>query len=172
MTRRSYGPTTYVRNPIGYGLPFLSPFRGIFGTGLLFAGLLAIANMLAPQLVEHALPNWKTQYGMLVIVAVVLGLLRSILRLFIPIASLGFWMLAIFALSHLGMPIWSSLPSAPSFVSNSVPAAPVAQYQPSTKPIHGTKALPDAAFFPSPPNQGLGALSKIPGASTIMKWFK
>lgn len=172
MISRSYAPTTYVRSPSGYGLPLLSPFRGVLGTGLLFAGLLVIANMLAPQLVEHALPNWRAQYGTLVIVAVVLGFLRSILRLFIPIASLGFWIVAIFALSHVGMPTWSSLPAAPSFISTAAPATPVAHYQPSTKPIVGTKALPDAAFFPSPPNQGLGALSKIPGVSTIMKWLR
>lgn len=172
MTSRSYAPTTYVRNPIGYGLPLLWPFRGIFGTGLLFAGLLVIANMLAPQLVEHALPNWKSQYGTLVMVGVVLGFLRSILRLFIPIASLGFWIVALFALSYLGTPMWSSLPAAPSFVSRSVQAAPASYSQPSTKPIIGSKALPDSAFFPSQSNQGLGALSKIPGVSTIVKWFK
>lgn len=172
MTTRDYAPTTHVRSPVSYGLPLLWPFRGVFGTGLLFAGLLVIANMFAPQLVEHALPNWKAEYGTLVIVAVVLGFLRSILRLFIPVAALGFWIIAIFALSHLGTPIWSSLPSAPSFISHNAPTAPVVQNLPSTKPIVGSKALPDSAFFPSQSNQGLGALSKIPGVSTIVKWFK
>jgi hypothetical protein len=135
---------------------------------MLFAGLVVIANMLAPQLVEHALPNWRSQYGALIFVAVVLGFLRSVLRLFIPIASLGFWIVAIFALSHVGMPQGFQLPSTTAFTGS----APVRISQASTKPIHGTKALPDAAFFPAPSQGGLGALSKIPGVSTLKSWLR
>lgn len=172
MSNGYYAPVSRFRSPLSYGLPMLWPFRGLLGSALLLAGVIAIANMLAPQLVEHALPNWRSQYGILICVAVVLGFLRSILRLFMPIASLGFWIVAIFALSHLGMPQGFQLPSTPAFISRASQAAPVTVSQPSTKTIHGTKALPDSAFFPASSQGTLGALSKIPGLSTVKSWLR
>ena len=171
MQYRGYAPMQY-RSPLSYGFPSLWPFRGIFGTAITLAGLLVIANFVAPQVVEHSIPGWKSQYGIFVVVAVILGFLRSILRLFVPVISLGFWVLAICALTHLGMPKGFSLPSAPSFISQAANTTPTVATQPITRPIHGTKALPDAAFFPASQNQGLGALSKIPGVSSVAKLFR
>jgi hypothetical protein len=128
--------------------------------------------MIAPQLVEQTIPHWKANYGTVIAVAVALGFLRAIWRLFLPIAALGFWIIAVFALTRSAMPTKFALPKAPKFLSQSVQAAPTAVSYTSTKPLHGTKALPDAAFFPSHQTQGVGALSKIPGVSAIAKLFK
>jgi len=172
MFGRGYFPVSPLRAPVTYGNPFLSPLSGLLGTGLTLAGLIVIANMIAPQFVEQIIPHWRTQYGTLILVAVVLGFIRAIWRLVIPIAALGFWILAVFALTHSVMPKSFTLPQAQQFLSESTQAAPTTVSAPSTKPIIGTKALPDAAFFPAQQNQGLGALSKVPGISAITKFFK
>lgn len=171
MENRIYAPMRY-RAPLGYGLPSLWPFRGLIGTGLTLAGLLVIANFIAPQLVEQALPGWKSQYGIFVFVAVILGFLRSVLRLIIPVMSLGFWIVAICALTHFGAPKGVSLPAVPTFISGPAQAAPVVTPERNTKPIHGTKSLPDAVYFPAAQNQGLKELSKIPGVSSIAKLLR
>ena len=172
MFGRGYFPLSPLRAPVAYGSPFLSPFRGLVGTGLTLAGVIVIANMIAPQLVEQTIPHWKANYGTLIAVAVALGFVRAIWRLFIPIAALGFWIVAVFALTHSAMPKSFALPKTPQFISQSVQAAPTTVSYTSTKPLHGTKALPDAAFFPAQQTQGLGFLSRIPGVSAIAKLFK
>lgn len=172
MFGRGYFPGSPLRAPVAYGSPFLSPFRGLLGTGLTLAGVIVIANMLAPQLVEQTIPHWKANYGTVIAVAVALGFLRAIWRLFLPIAALGFWIIAVFALTRSAMPTMFALPKAPEFLSQSVQAAPTTVSYTSTKPLHGTKALPDAAFFPAHQTQGVGALSKIPGVLAIAKLFK
>ena len=172
MFSRGYLPLSHLRAPVAYGSPFLSPFRGLLGTGLTLAGVVVIANMIAPQLVEQTIPHWKANYGTIIAVAVALGFLRAIWRLFLPIAALGFWIIAVFALTHSAMPKSFALPKVPQILSQSVQAAPAPVSYSSRQPLHGTKALRDAAFFPARQTQGLGFISKIPGVSAIVRLFK
>lgn len=174
MFGRGYYPTSRFMAPPLYGARFL-PFRGLIGGGLFLAGLIVIGNMLAPQLVEQAIPNWKSQYGTVIILAVVLGFIRAIWRMFVPLVGLAFWIVAITAVMHPSMPKGLSLPNAPRFMSQVVPAAaaaPAALAPLSTKPIIGSKSLPDGVYFRANQSQGLGMLSKIPGVSSIAKLLK
>lgn len=172
MFGRGYFPLSPLRAPLTYGAPLLWPFRSLIGTGLTLAGIIVIANMVAPQLVEQTIPHWKNNYGPLIAIAVGIGFLRAIWRLFIPIVALGFWIVAVFAVTRSAMPTSFAMPKAPQVMSQSVQAAPTNLTYTTTKPLYGTKALPDAAFFPAHQTQGLGFLSKIPGVSAIMKLFK
>jgi len=113
MFGRGIYPAPRLSAPITYGTPFLSPFRGLLGSVVTLAGLIVIANMIAPQFVEQIIPHWRSQYGGLIMVAVVLGFVRAIWRLIIPIGALGFWMLAVFALTHSALPTSLALPKVP-----------------------------------------------------------
>lgn len=170
MFGRHYFPGAYRSTPALYAPSSWNPFRGALGTSLMLAGLVVIANMVAPQALEHALPNWRTQYGSLIAVAVILGFMRSILRMFLPLTALGFWIVALFALTQSSIPTSFTLPSLPSLVAqSSTPTASPLIAPMSTKPIHGTPSLPDSAYFPAPRSEGLGALAKIPGVSWLKK---
>jgi hypothetical protein len=172
MFGTGYFPLSPLRAPLAYGAPLMWPFRSLIGTGLTIAGIIVIANMVAPQLVEQTIPHWKSNYGSLIAIAVGLGFLRAIWRLFIPIVALGFWIVAVFALTRSAMPTSFAMPKAQQVISQSVRSAPANVSFTTTKPLHGTKALPDAAFFPARQTQGLGFLSKIPGVSAVAKLFK
>jgi hypothetical protein len=173
MLGRRYYPGTYGSTPALYAPSSWNPFRGVLGRSLMLAGLVVIANMVAPQALEHALPHWRTQYGTLIAVAVILGFIRSILRMFLPLTALGFWIVALFALTQASIPTSFTLPGMPSLVaqSSTTTAAPLVAAT-STKPIHGTPSLPDSAYFPAPRREGLGALAKIPGVSWLKKSFR
>lgn len=139
----------------------------------MLAGLIVIANMVAPQAMEQMLPNWRTQYGGLIAAAVILGFIRSILRMLIPLTALGFWIVAVFALTRSSIPTSFTLPSMPAFVAqSSTTVAPPLVATTSTKPIHGTPSLPDSVYFPAPRSEGLGALAKFPGVSLLKKSFR
>lgn len=170
FSRRAPAPSYYYPS---YGRPsLLSPFGSSLGLGLTAAGFMIIAHMVAPQLLEQVIPGWQQRFGVIVAVAVVLGFLRSVLRLLLPVASLAFWGIALYALTHAALPstglIASSLPS----IAASTPAAAQA-----TTPIrlHGTPALPDAAYFPSPNTSSsmpiLGSHSGAAGLGALKKLF-
>lgn len=155
FSRRVSAPYYYSR---GRG-PFLP---GLFGSSLGFgftaAGLMIIAHMVAPQFLEQLVPGWQQRFGVLVAIAVVLGFLRSILRLFLPITSLAFWGIALYALMITTFPNAISLPSSlPSLSAStrsapstpSAPSAPIAQQSVAPIRLHGTPALPDSAYFPN-----------------------
>jgi hypothetical protein len=72
-------------------------------------GLIAIGNLLAPELVEQYLPNWQARFGTLIAVGVVLGFVRSAWRLVVPICALAFWIVALGAV--LGGPLSHRLPT-------------------------------------------------------------
>lgn len=146
FSRRSAAPYYYpqYRTPFSPGL-----FGGSLGFGLTIAGLMVIAHMVAPQLLEQMVPGWQQRFGLVVGIAVVLGFLRSILRLFVPIASLAFWGIAFYALSHASLPGANILPSSLPTISTSAPVAPVVQQSVTPIRLHGTPALPDAAYFPN-----------------------
>lgn len=80
-------------------------------SSLLFVcGLVAIGNLLAPELVQKLLPNWQARFGSFIAIGVVLGFIRSAWRLLVPICALGFWIVALSAV--LGGPLASQIPSA------------------------------------------------------------
>jgi hypothetical protein len=143
--------------------------RSLLGTGVTLAGVIVIANTIAPQLLEHTIPQWKTNYGTIIAIAVILGFIRSIWRLIIPIVALSFWIIALYALVHSTMPTHAPLLQLPRIDAQSAQSAPHTVAYTGTTPLHGTKALPDAAFFAAPQTQGTGILSKIPGISRIGK---
>jgi hypothetical protein len=169
MFGRRYYPGTYGSTPALYAPSSWNPFRGIVGGSLMLAGLIVIANMVAPQALEHALPHWRTQYGGLIAAAVILGFMRSIFRMLLPLTALGFWIVALFALTQSSIPKSFTLPSMPALVAQSTTttASPVVATM-STKPIYGTPSLPKSAYFPAPRSGGLGALGNLPGIS----WLK
>lgn len=150
----------------------LSPFGSSLSFGLTAAGLMIIAHMVAPQLLEQVIPGWQQRFGVIVAVAVVLGFLRSVLRLLLPVASLAFWGVALYALTHAALPGTSLIASSLPSIAASAPAAPQAA---APIRLHGTPALPDSAYFPSPSTSsssmpifgsqsgpaGLGALKKL-----------
>jgi hypothetical protein len=173
MYGRRYYPTGYGTSPALYGPTLFNPFRGLLGGSLMIAGCIVIMNMLAPQLLEHALPDWKLRYGGIIVAAVVLGFLRSIFRMFIPLAALGFWTVAIFALVHTTAPTWFSIPSLPA-ISTQATRTPATSIPPTTTvhALHGSKSLPDSAYFPSQKGTGLGALANVPGLSWLKKLFQ
>ncbi len=173
MFGRRYYPAGYATNPGLYGPSLFNPFRGLLGGSLMIAGIIVILNMLAPQVLEHALPDWKLRYGGIIVAAVVLGFLRSIFRMFIPLAALGFWIVAMFALVHTTAPTWFSLPKLPSIAAQttSVSATPTAVTV-TPQRLHGSPALPESAYFPARKSEGLGAVSNIPGLSWIRKLFR
>jgi hypothetical protein len=168
MFGRRYYPATYGTTPGRYLPNLLNPFRGLFGGSLMIAGIIVIINLVAPQALDNALPNWKLQYGGLIIAAVVLGFLRSIFRMFLPLAALGFWILAMFALVTTSLPTSFTLPKMPTFIAqpSTTKAVPLPESG-ITKPLHGSPSLPDAAYFPAQKSEGLGAASKIPGVAWI-----
>ena len=173
MYGRRYYPATYGTSPGFYGPTLFNPFRGLFGGGLMIAGIIVIMNMVAPQVLEHAIPDWKLRYGGIVVVAVVFGFLRSIVRMFLPLAALGFWVIAIFALIHTSAPTWVSLPKLPAITtqaspSETTPTPPAV----TTQALHGTNALPDSAYFPAQKSSGLGGVANIPGVSWLRKLFR
>lgn len=173
MFGRRYYPGTYSSTPALYSPSSWNPFRGIVGKSLMLAGLVVIANMVAPQALEHAFPHWRDQYGGLIAAAVILGFIRSIFRMFLPLTALGFWIVALFALTQSSIPTSFTLPSMPSLVAQSPTTTDSPLVAPmSTKPIHGTPSLPDSAYFPAPRSEGLGALAKIPGLSWLKKSFR
>ena len=87
-----------------------SPFSfGIVSSALFVCGLIAIGNLLAPELVEQYLPNWQARFGTLIAVGVVLGFVRSAWRLVVPICALAFWIVALGAV--LGGPLSHRLPT-------------------------------------------------------------
>ena len=159
FSRRSAVPYyPQYRTPYSPGL-----FGGSLGFGLTIAGLMIIAHMVAPQLLEQLVPGWQQRFGLVVGIAVVLGFLRSILRLFLPIASLAFWGIAIYALTHAALPGTSLLPRSLPTLSASAPSAPVIQQSSTPIRLHGTPALPDAAYFPSRPNASSSMPMFAPG---------
>jgi len=173
MFGRRHYPSGYGAGP-GLYLPSLfNPFRGLLGGSLLIAGIIVILNMLAPQVLEHALPDWKLRYGGIIVAAVILGFLRSIFRIFLPLAALGFWIIAMFALVHTLAPTWLSLPklSASSAQTTSVSPTPTAATV-TAQGLHGSPALPENAYFPDHKGKGLGALSNIPGVSWVERLFR
>lgn len=173
MYGRRYYPAGYGTGPGLYAPSLFNPFRGVLGGSLMIAGVIVILNMIAPQVLEHALPDWKLRYGGIIVAAVILGFLRSIFRMFLPLAALGFWIVAMFALVHTTAPTWFSMPKLPSISAptSSVSATPTAS---TTRPqrLHGSPALPESAYFPGQKSEGLGALSNIPGVSWIRKLLK
>ena len=173
MYGRRYYPAGYGTGQGLYAPTLFNPFRGLFGGTLMIAGIIVIMNMVAPQVLEHAIPDWKLRYGGVVVAAVIFGFLRSIFRMFLPLAALGFWIIAMFALMHTSAPSWLSLPTLPSFTtqaspSQGTPTPPAATIQ----ALHGTNALPDNAYFPAQKSSGVGALSNIPGVSWLRKLFR
>jgi hypothetical protein len=173
MFGRRYYPGSYGSTPALYAPSSWNPFRGIVGGSLMLAGLIVIANMVAPQAMEQILPNWRTQYGGLIAAAVILGFIRSIFRMLLPLTALGFWIVAVFALTRSSIPTSFTLPSMPAVLaqSSTTTAAPLVTAV-STKPIHGTRSLPDSVYFPAPRSEGLGALAKLPGLSWLKKSFR
>ena len=173
MYGRRYYPAGYGTAPGLYAPSLFNPFRGLLGGSLMIAGVIVIMNMLAPQLLESALPNWKLRYGGIIIAAVMLGFIRSIFRMFIPLAALGFWIFAMFALIHTSVPTSLALPKLPSFSAQTAPTQVVTRSTPTmTQPLHGSRSLPDSAYFPAQNSAGLGAISKIPGVSWLKKLFR
>jgi hypothetical protein len=173
MYGRRYYPAGYGTGPGLYAPTLFNPFRGLLGGSLMIAGCIVIMNWIAPQVLEQALPDWKLRYGGIIVAAVVLGFLRSIFRMFLPLAALGFWIVAVFALVHTSMPTSLALPKIPSIATQasqqqSTTTAPSV----SVQKVHGSKSLPDSAYFPAQKSSGLGALSNIPGVSWIRKLFR
>jgi len=173
FSRRSAGGYYYPQ----YRSPFLPGlFGGSLGFGLTIAGLMVIAHMVAPQLLEQMVPGWQQRFGLVVGIAVVLGFLRSILRLFVPIASLAFWAIAIYALGHASLPGATLLPSSLPTISASAPSVPSVQQSVTPIRLHGTPALPDSAYFPnrsssSSPLQALTAGRSSSGLGALKRLF-
>jgi hypothetical protein len=173
MYGRRYYPAGYGTGQGLYAPTLFNPFRGLVGGSLMIAGVIVIMNMVAPQVLEHAIPDWKLRYGGIVVVAVIFGFLRSILRMFLPLAALGFWVVAMFALMHTSAPSWTSLPKVPSITAQASPSHVTPTPPAATiKALHGSNALPDSAYFPAQKSSGLGALSNIPGVSWLKKLFR
>ncbi|MEY4668449.1 MAG: hypothetical protein RL518_1148 [Pseudomonadota bacterium] len=173
MFGRRHYPAGYGTGTGIYAPALFNPFRGLLGGSLMIAGILVIMNMLAPQLLEHALPDWKLRYGGIIVAAVILGFLRSIFRMILPLAALGFWIIAMFALVHTSAPTWFSLPNIPA-VSTRASQSQDTTTPPSTTihALHGSKSLPDSAYFPAHESSGTSALSNIPGVSWLRKLFR
>ncbi len=153
-----------------YRSPLLWPLGSSLGFGLTAAGLMIIAHMVAPQLLEQVVPGWQQRFGLLVGIAVVFGFFRSIFRLIGPIVSLGFWAVAIFALVQTSLPGSSILPkSLPSLSSSASPSAAPSAVPSAAAPIrlHGTPALPDSAYFPNRSSSGSSSSMPIFGSQRM-----
>lgn len=173
MYGRRYFPAGYGASPGLYAPTLFNPFRGLFGGSLMIAGCIVIMNWLAPHALEQALPDWKLRYGGIIIAAVILGFIRSIFRMFLPLAALGFWIVAVFALIHTSMPTSFALPKIPSITTQaSQPESAITAPSVTVQKVHGSKSLPDSAYFPAQKSSGLGALSNIPGVSWLKKLFR
>jgi hypothetical protein len=173
MFGRRYFPPAYGTSPGLYAPALFNPFRGLLGGSLMIAGVIVILNMIAPQILEHTLPDWKLRYGGIIVAGVVLGFLRSIFRMFLPLVALGFWMIAMFAVFHTSSPTRLSLPNFPSISAHtpSVSATPTVVTK-TPQRLHGSPALPESAYYRTQPSEGLGALSKVPGVSWIKKLLR
>ena len=173
MYGRRYYHAGYGTGPGLYAPSLFNPFRGVLGGSLMIAGVIVILNMIAPQVLEQALPDWKLRYGGIIVAAVILGFLRSIFRMFLPLAALGFWIVAVFALVHTSMPTSFALPKIPSITTQaSQPQSATTAPSVTVQKVHGSKSLPDSAYFPAQKSSGIGALSNIPGVSWLKKLFR
>ena len=173
MYGRRYIPARYGTGPGLYAPTLFNPFRGLFGGSLMIAGCIVIMNWIAPHVLEQALPDWKLRYGGIIVAAVILGFLRSILRMFLPLAALGFWVIAVFALVNTSMPTSFTLPKFPAVATQAPqPDSTATAQHVNIQRLHGSKSLPDSAYFPAQKSSGLGALSNIPGVPWIKKLFR
>jgi hypothetical protein len=172
MFGRNYSPIPSPFSRVYYPT-LMSPFRGILGSVLTLAGIIVIANAVAPQLVEQVIPGWRSRYGALVLIGVGLGALRSLFRLFVPLTSLGFWVLAVFALAHAGLPEILTPASSVKAVAETVrEAAPGFAQSGQGLKLIGSKSLPEAAYFPAQRGGSLETASKNPIVSQITRLFR
>ena len=141
-------PAYFPRNPYLPRIPmFFGPAFGLLNTALLISGMIAIGSVVAPEAVERAIPGWRGEFGLLVIVGVALGLLRSVWRLFIPILGVAFWIVAVMCIWKPNLAALPALPIPSLAQSQHVQAAPVSsevKVRSSLPP-----ALPNEAYFPS-----------------------
>jgi hypothetical protein len=85
-------------------------FFALLSSVLFVCGLIAIGNLVAPELIQQTLPHWQARFGSVIAIGVVLGFIRSAWRLVVPIFALLFWVVALGAV--LGGPLASQIPSA------------------------------------------------------------
>lgn len=173
MFGRRYYQARYATSPSLYGPSLFNPFRGLLGGSLMIAGMIVILHVLAPQMLEQALPDWKIRYGGIIVAAVIFGFIRSVFRLFLPLAALGFWIVAVFALIHTSMPTSFTLPKIPSITTQaSQPQSATTAPSVAVQKVPGSKSLPDSAYFPAQKHSRLAALSNIPGVSWLKELFR
>jgi hypothetical protein len=127
--------------------PFMTPRMGFFGLFLILCAILAIVGFFAPSLVEQAIPGWRERFSALVLLGVVLGLIRSIWRLFVPIVGVAFWVVAVLCAFRPEIPAWDRLGSvAASTVSGQGRQLYSARGREAAyRPL--PPALPDNAYF-------------------------
>jgi len=126
---------------------FSAPFR-LLNSALLICGAVAIGSVCAPEFVERSIPGWRSEYGLLIVAGVALGLIRSVWRLLFPILGLAFWIIAVLCLWR---PSLDGL-SLPSFIHKSVKGeSVVASSETASTQAHGSlaPALPNGAYFPN-----------------------
>jgi hypothetical protein len=170
-----FGRNYYPSSPFsrGYYPTLMSPFRGVLGSVLTLAGIIVIANAIAPQVVEQVIPGWKSRYGALVMIGVGLGALRSIFRLFVPLASLGFWIIAVFALTHAGLAGIATPPSSTKAMAETVrELTPGFTQSGRGVKLIGPNSLPEAAYFPAQRGGGLETASKNSIVTQITRLFR
>jgi hypothetical protein len=129
-------------------MPYMPAPFGLFGGALFICGLIAIGSYFAPAAVEQAIPGWRERLGALVMIGVVLGFMRSIWRLFIPILGVAFWVVAVLCLwkpdlSTVSLPLISS--AAPSSARQIEQPRMLPAYLSTQKSL--PPALPDSAYF-------------------------
>jgi hypothetical protein len=137
-------------------IPYIPAPFGLVGGLLSICGLIAIGSVFAPAILEQAMPGWRERLGVLVMIGVTLGFIRSIWRLFIPILGVLFWIVAVLCLwkPDIGGLSSYSLASTAArsqrYEQSRVRPAAISSHTPLPP------ALPDSAYFPQ--NSGSGAL--------------
>jgi len=139
-------------------LPFLAPRMGPFSLLVTLSGVVAIAGFFAPEFVEQALPGWRDRLGALVLLGVMLGLVRALWRLVVPIMGVVFWLMAAFCAFRPEIPSWGGLGSV---IGSSGSRREPQVYSTSASGIGQRPlppALPDSAYFA--PRSASGSLRR------------
>ena len=149
-------------NVLSHYRPYLfrsSAVRALSAPLLLCCGLMAILSWAAPEYLQTIIPGWRDKWGLVLVIGVVYGFCRAVVRLLFRAAGLVFWSVAIVCLlgtSFRFLPEGLKSFSLPKFSMPSGNQASAPQPSPSTTIVRATKltgnlaapALPEPSRLP------------------------